>query len=737
MSSESIGRYEILTEAGKGRFATAYIARDLQVQRKVVFKVFTPELTVNPKIREAFLREVGRNSSLEHSAIVPVYDFGEYNRHVYMVSRYMTGRSLEACLQSGAFSMIETVSIFKQLCSGLDFAHRRGILHGDIRPNNILFDQQGNAFLADFGFARLARGVASLNGKLLPENNAYLAPEKQQRILVDSVASDIYALGIVLFKMLTGLLPAEANALAGQPFRRNGEEIPNIRTIRPDLPAGTDLIVAKATARNPQDRYTTAGEIATALAAAIDVSKTRRNSRYTAIEESAQKPVAAGIVSLEPGAAEAVIAGAGAATGAGAAVATKAAFGGDFWRILQTVTLSALIVSLIGAGIAITYGSFRPTAIAGPASTVATTETPAVASATTIDTVPSFTPVDAVADIQTVQLTETPDYAIVDESVSVATVPPTADAILSTEDTLQSATVIAPTATLVEEIEPTATFTLTPTETVVENTPTFTPTFTPTVIESTPTEEIVSQQSVAEGGDAGSLPTNTPVPTPTFTETPTLTPTPTNTATPTLTPTPTNTNTPTATFTATPPPTNTPTPTLTPTPTNTATPTNTPAPTPTPTLTLADQQLVQFTQLLLDDVNDLRRRNGASTLIKENTLMNAAQQRAQDMSDRNYLSPVDPSTGNSAIADILQVSRYGTMVDIVFAGPSDVSIDDLPDYVIDKWQESSTTFQDLISNEYSYHGVGVVRDLSCGDLAGGNNQAICWRISMVYTSKLP
>lgn len=77
------------------------------------------------------------------------------------------------------------------------------------------------------------------------------------------------------------------------------------------------------------------------------------------------------------------------------------------------------------------------------------------------------------------------------------------------------------------------------------------------------------------------------------------------------------------------------------------------------------------------------------------------------------------------------------MVDIVFAGPSDVSIDDLSDYVIAKWQESNGTYQDLISNDYSFHGVGVVRDLSCGDLAEGNNEAICWRISMVYASKIP
>jgi serine/threonine protein kinase len=275
MDWKQLGRYEILERIGQGQLSTVYAANDIQLHRKVAIKIFLPEISKNNVLRTALLRETELISSLEHSAIVPIYDFGEYQGHIFVVMRHMSGGNLKYCLRSGSFSALESNEILQRVASALDFAHRRRIVHGEIKPTNVLLDQQGNAFLTDFGFLRLALSqnlqVPTLNLRDL----AYFAPEIRLQPSLSTVPSDIYSLGILLFELLTGLLPEETLRLAGQSVQPQFGNIPNIRSVRPDLPVGSETIIHRATDTDITNRYATAGAMAAAFGSVVEAAVLR------------------------------------------------------------------------------------------------------------------------------------------------------------------------------------------------------------------------------------------------------------------------------------------------------------------------------------------------------------------------------------------------------------------------------------------------------------------------------
>lgn len=267
MSAEHIGRYQIKSEQGRGGMATVYHAYDPRFGRDVAIKVLPPQFLHDPMFRERFDREAHTIAALEHSAIVPVYDFGEDNNLPYLVMRFMTGGSLASRLRSGPLSLADSAAIIQRVAAALDEAHRHGIIHRDLKPGNILFDQYGDAFLSDFGIAKLTEATAALTGSAIIGTPAYMSPEQARGEPDVDGRSDIYSLGVILFEMLSGQAPYDADTPMGIAIKHILDPVPLIRSINPDLPDEVEGIIARALAKDPNHRFQTAGEMAAALTA--------------------------------------------------------------------------------------------------------------------------------------------------------------------------------------------------------------------------------------------------------------------------------------------------------------------------------------------------------------------------------------------------------------------------------------------------------------------------------------
>ena len=266
MQPEKIGIYEIKSELGRGGMATVYRGYDPRFEREVAVKVLPQELLhADPQFRLRFEREAKIIAQLEHSAIVPVYDVGEAEGQPYFVMRYMNGGSLSERIKAGVFSLDETIQILGAIAPALDEAHSKGIVHRDIKPSNILFDKRGNPYISDFGIAKLSQAQAgNVTGSAIIGTPAYMAPEQAQGTEVDGRA-DIYALGIILFEMLTGKQPYEADTPMAVAIKHITEPVPHIRQTNPKLPEGMETIIQKAMAKNKAERFSTAVDMTNAL----------------------------------------------------------------------------------------------------------------------------------------------------------------------------------------------------------------------------------------------------------------------------------------------------------------------------------------------------------------------------------------------------------------------------------------------------------------------------------------
>ncbi len=289
MHPEYIGRYKIIEEIGRGGMATVYLAQDPRFNREVAVKVLPREFLHDPQFRGRFEREAKTLASLEHAAIVPVYDFGEQDGQLYLVMRYMPGGSLDELLQGRKMPLNEALEILERIAPALEKAHRQGIVHRDLKPANILLDQDGMPYLADFGLVKLRDASVAYTGSAVLGTPTHMSPEQAKGEKDIDGRSDIYALGAILFQAISGMPPYDADTAMGIALKHITEPVPSIRAVDPGLSAALDQVLQRAMAKEPQDRFQTVSDLVEALKHAMLESSTPS----AALESSAPQPIPA------------------------------------------------------------------------------------------------------------------------------------------------------------------------------------------------------------------------------------------------------------------------------------------------------------------------------------------------------------------------------------------------------------------------------------------------------------
>ncbi len=260
---KQIENYNILEEIGQGGMSTVFRAQNRQTGQEVAIKVMRDKFSDNSNARERFVQEAQMVLALNHPAIVPVYDYGEVDGRLYIVMQYMAGGSVRELLRAGSLSFEQTLSILAPIVSALDIAHENSIIHRDVKPHNILLDEAGNAYLSDFGIARLLDGESLEQTMTFVGTPEFIAPE--QAIEGGLTAqTDIYQLGICTFFLLTGEMPFTGSSL--QLIHKHlHNPLPSAEALNHNLPMGCDKVLQVATAKNPQDRFKTADDLFAAL----------------------------------------------------------------------------------------------------------------------------------------------------------------------------------------------------------------------------------------------------------------------------------------------------------------------------------------------------------------------------------------------------------------------------------------------------------------------------------------
>jgi serine/threonine-protein kinase len=294
------GRYRVVAQLGQGGMATIYRAIDTQLGREVAVKLLRPEYLRDPDFSSRFRQEAQNAASLSHPNVVTVYDYGEDPSGPFIVMEYVDGEDLATILRRNApLPPVQSTRIASAVARALDAAHKRGIIHRDVKPGNVLIGRDGRVKVVDFGIARaIAEAQMTLPGTTLGSVH-YFSPE-QARGEPATASSDIFALGIVLYEMLTGSRPWEGDSAASVALARLHGPVPDPALIRPSIPPALALVARTAMAQDPEDRYATAGAMADALDATLPASAGVAAAGPPAAGVAAGAAAAAGIASANP-----------------------------------------------------------------------------------------------------------------------------------------------------------------------------------------------------------------------------------------------------------------------------------------------------------------------------------------------------------------------------------------------------------------------------------------------------
>ena len=271
-SAKNVGRYRILERVGSGGMALVYKAHDPLLNRVVAVKLYSLEKNTERINSSSFLQKLRVVASLNHPAILPIYDYGETGEHLYIVTRLMQGGTLADLIATKeTISSLRILKIISQIGSALDFAHQRGIIHLDVKPANILLDFNGDAFLTDFGIAEVHQAGTSID-KDFVGTPLYMSPEQAIGKSVTG-QSDIYSLGVVLFELLTKRTPFQDGSPLNIVLAKGNLPAPIPSKFNSSIPAAIDAILSQALEILPEKRFGKASDLAIAFGDAIGDSK--------------------------------------------------------------------------------------------------------------------------------------------------------------------------------------------------------------------------------------------------------------------------------------------------------------------------------------------------------------------------------------------------------------------------------------------------------------------------------
>jgi len=272
------GRYRLEAKLGSGGMSTVYLARDQTLDRSVAVKVMHREMSEQADQLERFRQEARAVAKLSHPNVVAVIDAGEDGGHPYIVFEYVEGETLKQRInRDGALEPQEAIAYAIEVARGLSVAHARRMVHRDIKPQNILIDAEGRAKLTDFGISRqLEQDGMTATGRVLGTTD-YVAPEQAMGHAVDQ-RSDVYSLGVVLYEMLVGQVPFQADSQVGVAMKHVNEELPDVQRRRPEVSAAVALVVERSTAKDPGERYQQVAEMIDDLSTALEVEAARAGS---------------------------------------------------------------------------------------------------------------------------------------------------------------------------------------------------------------------------------------------------------------------------------------------------------------------------------------------------------------------------------------------------------------------------------------------------------------------------
>ncbi|MDR2163082.1 MAG: Stk1 family PASTA domain-containing Ser/Thr kinase [Clostridiales Family XIII bacterium] len=265
MSKILAGRYEILEKIGDGGMAVVYRARDKLLNRPVAIKVLRPEYVTDANFVESFRRESRSAASLTHPNIVSIFDVGKDGNVYYIVMELVEGRPLSDIIrEKGPLDYRFVLNISEQIASALSVAHRNNIIHRDVKPHNILITQDGHAKITDFGIARAVTDGTTVNDNTVRGTVHYFSPEQGRGMYMDE-RSDIYSLGVVMYEMLTGRVPFDADNAVAIAVMHMNDRMPPPSRIVPGVPPALEQIIMKATEKHQVNRFKTADDMLEAL----------------------------------------------------------------------------------------------------------------------------------------------------------------------------------------------------------------------------------------------------------------------------------------------------------------------------------------------------------------------------------------------------------------------------------------------------------------------------------------
>jgi serine/threonine-protein kinase len=263
-------RYEVEELVGTGGMSSVYRAHDKLLDRKVALKVMHLQFGEDPEYVERFRREARSVASLSHPNVVTVIDRGEHEGRQFIVFEYIEGENLKQLIQRrGPAPVVTSLELARQIAQALSFAHQQGLVHRDVKPQNVLLNGNGTAKVTDFGIARsldVQHGVTQ-TGTVLGTSD-YIAPEQAQGQTVDE-QTDVYSLGVVMYELLTGEVPFPGESFVAVAMRHINEPPPPLRDKRPDVPPRVEAMVQRAMAKSPRDRFASMAELCAEIDACL------------------------------------------------------------------------------------------------------------------------------------------------------------------------------------------------------------------------------------------------------------------------------------------------------------------------------------------------------------------------------------------------------------------------------------------------------------------------------------